>query len=687
MKDESKSAVGRSIWGASSWVLAVAATAGVGVGVGASIAAGRASSAGRGLPATVDAAKALSNEVPAGSLAAVQPGRDPVVVDMPDVQPTGPDAQAPSPDSTAPEVMGSPSGLLPTVPEVAVPPVPPAPSGPMDMAAVDRALDEQFKKQKSNRQFAKEFYATHGPGRFASAAGPTALGAAIIARAKTVADDAIDPTPYAADELAAVAQDAAPDGGVALEARLFRTLLDLVMDHRFLHKAGPFKLYDRADIYEREKKELKDFVGQMLAAPDATAAMALLDPPHPQYQAMKTALADYRRMAAAEPGCPKLSPGWRFRKGSRGDEVKKLQQRLACEGYYTGELDGHFEGATIEAVKAYQEHHDLPMEGNVLEDTMESLMVSLDRRVKQIELAMQRMRESRFDKMGDYFIRVNIPSFTLKVYEKGQVIREHRVIVGTNKLDDDKVQLLQGHINRTKLFGTRLYEVIVNPTWILPKRVEEGELATSLEKDADYLAKTNIKKVKLGSGTEVLVQGAGKGNVLGKVKFLLEETNAIYLHDTDKRQLFKKQRRDFSHGCMRVDQAIDFGKWLLARDGFSPEEIDKAFSMSSLQRGFDLKNPVNLVTEYITVDIMADGKPIFYDDIYGYDSAYWNDKLPPNEKTRWGSPILRPRWVPVMEEGTVDGWRKAGKAAPRNLGPDGKPKAVVPKDPDIDEGP
>ena len=674
MKDESTPAVSRNVWGASSWVLAIAATAGVGVGVGASVAAGRASSTGRAVPAT-------TQPIPAQRTAAVAATPSP----SPSPSPTPTSTPATTP-ALAPTLTPTPTPTLTPTP-TPTPALTPTPSGPMDMAAVDRALDEQFKKQKSNRQFAKEFYAAYGAGRFASAAGPTVLGTAIIARAQSLADDAIDPTPYAVDELTAAAQDTAADGGVQLEARLFQTLLDLVMDHRFLHKAGPFRLYDRADIYEREKKELTDFVAQMIAAPDVNTAMALLDPPHPQYQTMKAALAEYRKLAAAEPGCPKLSAGWRFRAGSRGEEVKKLQQRLACEGYYTGEINGHFEGATVDAVKAYQAHHDLPPEGNVLEDTMESLLVPLDRRVKQIELAMQRMRESRFDRMGDFFLRVNIPAFTLRAYEKGQVIREHRVIVGTNKLDDDKVQLVQGHINRTKLFGTRLYEVIVNPTWILPKRVEEGELATSLEKDADYLTKTNIKKVKLGSGTEVLVQGAGKGNVLGKVKFLLEETNAIYLHDTDKRQLFKKQRRDFSHGCMRIDQAIDFGKWLLARDGFGQDEIDKAFAASSLQRGFDLKNPVYLVTEYITVDLASDGKPLFYDDIYGYDSAYWNDKLPPGERTRWGSEILRPRWVPVMAEDTVDGWRKAGKAAPRNLGPDGKPKPIAPKDPDIDEGP
>lgn len=614
--------------------------------------------------------------------------------------------------------------------------------------ALNAALDEVFKKAKVNRRFAGEFYTSFGAGRFVKGGVLTALGAAVIDKAHEVDKHALDPAPYDLEgldqalagvgrsgdgeaksdavtstvagllEAPAFDKDAAkerllalptlPDDGalelaigqassgkapsaadVPLDVRVFRTFLDLVMDFRFLKKAGPFMLRTRETVYERDRKALKDHIAVVLQAAaegDAAKASQLIEPAHPQYRRMIEVLAKYREIDQ-KGGCPKLSSGWRFRAGSRGNEVVKLQERLACEGYYAGEMDGKYDGPTAEAVKAYQEHHDLPVEGlgQVLEETMKSLNVPIERRVKQIELAVQRMREGRHERMGEFFLRVNIPSFLLRAYENGQVVREHRVIVGTNKLDDDKVQLVQGHINRTKLFGTRLYEIIVNPTWILPKRVEEGELASNLDKDATYLEKSNIKKVKLGSGTEVFVQGAGKGNVLGKVKFLLEGTNAIYLHDTDKRALFKKQRRDFSHGCMRVHEAIDFGKWLLARDGFTQAEIDKAFG-SSVVKPFDLKKPIDLVTEYITVDLAADGNPVFYDDIYGYDAAFWNDKIPPVEKVRWGSEIMRPRWVPTMDNATVDGWRKAGKPAPRNLGPDGKPVAKPPKD-DTDQGP
>lgn len=593
--------------------------------------------------------------------------------------------------------------------------------------ATAAAIDEVFAKEKIARRFAHEFYAALGPGRFVRGGALTPLAKRTLQLITELDRHALDTSRYdqaALSSLAALGDGkddtdsqirsllqgliAAPvfdeveakerveamrelpeptlvaviasslsgqavsPADAKLDTTVFKSFLDLVLDMRFIKKAGPHVLRTREAVFDRERKKLKDFIAELVSLPRGEGIDRLI-PPHPQYEPMLGIYAAYKGFVAAG-GCEKLPANWRFRNGSKGEEVKKLQARLKCQGFYDGEFDGRYDGATVEAVKSFQRHHDLPDEGTVLEETMKALNVSMEYRVKQIGLALQRMREARFDRMGDFFIRVNIPSFLLKVFEQGQVVREQRVIVGTNKLDDDKVNHVQGHINRTKLLGTRLYEVIVNPTWILPKRVEEGELANSLDKDADYLAKSNIKKIKLGSGTEVFVQGAGSGNVLGKVKFLLEESNAIYLHDTDKRHLFKKQRRDFSHGCMRVHEAIDFGKWLLAHDGVPTEEIERAFAAKSLQRGFKLKKPIHTVVEYMTVDVSAEGKPVFLSDIYGYDSAFYNDKLPPFEKTRWGSDRLRPRWVPLMDASTVDEWKKKGKPAPRNLGPDGKPK-------------
>lgn len=491
--------------------------------------------------------------------------------------------------------------------------------------------------------------------------------------------ESLDAVP-GAEDVAAVADDLVRRGivgatrpaDVADDVRLAATFVQLVLDFRFVKKVGPFELRKADTVLARPKDAARLFETLVkIADGDGEGEgdpLAALDPPHPQYAAMLSIHDRYR--AYAEEGCETLPASWKVRPGMKGAEVERVQRRLACEGYYDGPIDGVHEGAALAAARTYQRHHELPAEGFVAEETIKSMNVSMERRAAQIALTLQRMRESQVDEMGDPFIRVNVPAFELTYYEDGKVLRRQRVIVGTNRLDDDKKQLIQGHLNRTKLFTTNLYEIVVNPTWILPARVEHGELKGQIARDPDYLEKNNIRRITLKSGKQVYIQGMGDGNVLGKVKFLLERSNAIYLHDTDKRNLFKERRRDFSHGCIRVDGAIAFAKWLLERDGFTEVEIERAFRLTEVQRGFKLKKPLDLITEYMTVDISHEGLPVFLTDVYGYDRAVEQGNLPPQVTTRWGAVQLRPRWVPRVSEETVARWRAEGKAAPRDYDPE-----------------
>lgn len=459
----------------------------------------------------------------------------------------------------------------------------------------------------------------------------------------------------------------------ALEVDLAKALLRYVLEYKVIERAGPFNLTlseKRVTKFKRRRERIVNWMTEIVQAEDPANAMAtLLTPPHPQYPAMVEAYKKYKQIAASK--CwRELPETWKIKPGDKGDPVKLLQKRMACEGYYEGEADGHYGDALLKATMAYQAHHDLDEDGYIYKGTLRSMNVPIDQRVKQLELAVQRLRESDWDKLeGDFALRVNIPSFQLQAYEDGQLIRRHKVIVGTNKLDDDKVKLVQGHINRTDLFTTELYEIVINPDWILPTRIEKGEIKAALAKDPKYLEKHNIKKVELPSGRVALVQGRGELNVLGDVKFLLKKSRSIFLHDTNKRSMFKHRRRDFSHGCIRVHKAVDFAKWLLARDGKDPKEIRRTFKATNTQRGWGLDKPVPVITEYVTVDLDDEGQPIFYSDVYGYDKDYFEGDLPPALTSRWGAPTHRPHWVPRVDEDVVNAWRAAGKPAPRNYDP------------------
>ncbi len=456
-----------------------------------------------------------------------------------------------------------------------------------------------------------------------------------------------------------------------IEAALGRALLRAVLDFRVLKRTGPFKVSAPIGKMEERPKWRRRLLKQMFAlleAPEPGRALADLLPPHPSYGPLVEARAFYAERAQ-NAKCPKLHESWKIKPEMEGPEIKILQERLACEGLYDGPINGRYGDLTLAAVKSYQEHHELDPDGFVFAGTIKSMNVPLSRRLAQIDLSLRRLREYTYRDLGDPYIRVNLPLFEVQVVEKGQVTRRHRAIVGSNRLDDNKVKLVQGHINRTEIFRTRLYEAIVHPDWILPLRVERGEVKAKLAEDPDYLKKSNIIQQTLPSGKKVLIQRSGSGNVLGKVKFLLERSRAIFLHDTNKPELFKKPRRDFSHGCVRVDRALDFANWLLVQDGWDPQEVRRSLLSDKTQRGMALKTPLDLITEYITVDVAHDGKPVFLTDIYGYDKAFLQGDVPPTVTMLWGSSPMRPNWVPRVPEEVVLKWKAAGKQAPHNYDP------------------
>jgi hypothetical protein len=456
-----------------------------------------------------------------------------------------------------------------------------------------------------------------------------------------------------------------------IEAALGRALLRSALDFRILKRTGPFKVSAPVGKMEERpkwRKRILKVMLELLEAPEAGRALADLLPPHPSYAALVEARMFYaERSKTAD--CPSLHESWKIKPGTEGSEVKVLQERLACEGLYEGPINGRYGDLTLGAVKSYQEHHELDADGYVFTGTIKSMNVPLSRRLAQIDLALRRVREYAYRDLGDPYIRVNVPLYEIQVVEAGKVTRRHRAIVGSNRLDDNKVKLLQGHINRTEIFRTRLYEAIVHPDWILPLRVERGEVKAKLAEDPSYLKKANIIEQTLPSGKKVLIQRSGEGNVLGKVKFLLERSRAIFVHDTNKPELFEKKRRDFSHGCMRIDRALDFANWVLVQDGWDPKEVRRSLLSDKTQRGMGLKKPLDLITEYMTVDVAHDGKPIFLTDIYGYDKDFLQGDLPPTVTMLWGSSPMRPHWVPRVPEEVVLKWKAAGKEAPHNYDP------------------
>ncbi len=363
-----------------------------------------------------------------------------------------------------------------------------------------------MKADKWFRDLRVAIHQAAGTGALVTPTGLTPMGRILADRVAQLEDDAVSPLGYGAQDLQnrLTTWSAAEADVAALEAHLGRALVRMVLDYRVLKLTGPFRLVGEDDVGRDRalQKQVRDIALEALRAGDAAGVSAVLDPPHPSWEPLKRAYKRYREIAAAG-GCQSLPTGARLRAGMKGASVEKLQERLACEGYYTGEIDGQYDHDVTAAVKQFQRHHELPdVEGNVLGETIVSLNVPITRRRDQLQLALQRLRETRVREMGDYYMKVNIPAYELTAVEGGKIILRNKVIVGTNRLDDDKVQLIQGHINRTKILTSRMYEVLENPTWILPERVAKGEIVGKLEEDADYLSKKNIGSRTLPDGAD-----------------------------------------------------------------------------------------------------------------------------------------------------------------------------------------
>jgi murein L,D-transpeptidase YcbB/YkuD len=210
----------------------------------------------------------------------------------------------------------------------------------------------------------------------------------------------------------------------------------------------------------------------------------------------------------------------------------------------------------------------------------------------------------------------------LQVWENGRVIREHRVIVGTNefvRMDDEKDS---GFLNQTMRLKSEITTVIYNPMWRVPPRIKVYELEKSLEENPDFYQENNYTVMTRPDGSEYIVQMPGEKNALGRVKFQFPNPFGIYLHDTPKKFLFDRHFRAFSHGCIRLENALELAHWLLLRQDLKTEMQIDAILKTTAELGIPLKDKVPIYIEYHTVSADESGNLHFFADVYHHDQDY-----------------------------------------------------------------
>jgi len=352
-----------------------------------------------------------------------------------------------------------------------------------------------------------------------------------------------------------------------------------------------------------------------------------LRPPHSGYVGLQNTLMRYRNLAE-KGGWPVVSPGESLRKGDRGDRTGLLRTRLTI----SGDLDlpdtkdaAVFDDALESAVRSFQRRHGLEPDGIVGQETLSTLAVPVEDRVRQIVLNMERWRWVPRD-LGRRYLLVNIPEYKLRLFEDSEVAMEMRIVAGKS-------------YTATPVFSGTMKYLELNPYWNIPHQIAVEEILPKVWTDPGYLANRGIRLFSSwrNDAAEIdpatvewnklddrgflfkLRQDPGPRNPLGRVKFMFPNRFAVYLHDTPSTELFRISSRDFSHGCIRLEKAIELAAYLLRNNPrWTRQKIEEAIARGEKAIiPLDESIPVHIL--YWTAWVDDKGTVHFREDVYERD--------------------------------------------------------------------
>jgi L,D-transpeptidase YcbB len=414
---------------------------------------------------------------------------------------------------------------------------------------------------------------------------------------------------------------------VALTVCAMRYISDL-----HIGKVNPKHFAFGFDI-EGKKYDLPEFLKtNVVDASDVAGALAQVEPPYPGYKRTIQALHTYLQLAKESDGQTLPAITKPIAPGDSYPGVPQLTSRLRLVGDLPADANVPpdatiYQAPLVDALKSFQRRFGREPDGRITAQTLADLNVPLSSRVRQMQLTLERWRWLAVAPHAAPLV-ANIPEFRLRAYDENfKVALSMNVVVGK----------AYGH--DTPVFGDSMAYVVFRPYWSVPYSIARAEFLPKITRDPDYLAKKGFEVVnskqdvvtsgtvtpevleQLRSGKLFIRQTPGPKNSLGLVKFIFPNNYNVYMHDTPEQVFFSKSRRDFSHGCIRLEKPADVAVWVLRNNpGWDMDRVRAAMNGSTTQQ-VNLARPIPVLIVYGTAIVTEDGIVHFYDDIYGHDAA------------------------------------------------------------------
>lgn len=350
-------------------------------------------------------------------------------------------------------------------------------------------------------------------------------------------------------------------------------------------------------------------------------------PRHKNYHFLKNQLAVYRQIES-DGGWPKISEGPMLKTGMSDSRVLQIKRRLQVTGEFEASIDSpkiDYDEELKQAVVRFQTKHGIEALGNIGPETTAALNISVEERIKTLEVNLERWRWLPVE-FSPYYVLVNIANFEMEVIDNSQQINHQKVIVGRP-------------FRKTPVFRSVMEYLDINPTWTVPPTILRNDLIPAIRKNVSYLAekkisvfsqdgkKLNPDSVNWSSNSVFSYryrQEPGKSNALGSIKFMFPNSYSVYLHDTPTRELFHKTDRAFSSGCIRVEKPVELAELLLEnQEKWSQASIRKVIETNKTQTVRLTRKP-DVYLLYWTAWVEQGGNHHFSKDLYDRDQSVYD---------------------------------------------------------------